>query len=324
VQASQIPVKFPIPFADAAGAGYVRTIPVASQIPTTPGAASLTDGFPPLNFVPVGSGGIPPFGEDMNGILKQITQWLQWDNAGGMVGYDATFSSAIGGYPAGAFILAAAGGGAFWLCTVDNNTSNPDTGGAGWQAVVIEPATAEPKPDGTGAVGSSLKYAREDHVHPNEWCGVSTGTANAQTITPDPAVPALAAGVGLRFKVGAALTNTGAATLTVGALGTFPLRRRGPAGLAALAGGELVAGEVVAVTFDGATLQIDTVAQGTAGAQNASSATGTLAAVTGGPVTVGNIPTFTDTAGTVGDSGASPGSLSSSAVSVYYTLGLSN
>jgi len=31
---------------------------------------------------------------------------------------------------------------------------------------VIYPATAVPKVDGTGAVGTSVKYAREDHVHP--------------------------------------------------------------------------------------------------------------------------------------------------------------
>lgn len=29
-----------------------------------------------------------------------------------------------------------------------------------------DPATATPKQDGTGAVGTSVKYAREDHVHP--------------------------------------------------------------------------------------------------------------------------------------------------------------
>ena len=45
------PVPFAVPFGASAGAGYIRTIPVASQISITPGAASLTDGFVPLNFV---------------------------------------------------------------------------------------------------------------------------------------------------------------------------------------------------------------------------------------------------------------------------------
>lgn len=32
----------------------------------------------------------------------------------------------------------------------------------------VEPATAAPIADGTAAVGSSAKYAREDHVHPTD------------------------------------------------------------------------------------------------------------------------------------------------------------
>ena len=32
----------------------------------------------------------------------------------------------------------------------------------------VEPATASPLMDGTAAVGSSTKYAREDHVHPTD------------------------------------------------------------------------------------------------------------------------------------------------------------
>jgi len=129
--ASNIPAKFPIPFANSAGAGYIRTIPVSSQIGITNGAASLTDGFVPLNFLPVGSGGVPPFGQDFNGLLNEITSWNRWAQAGGQVGYDSAFSTAIGGYPKGA-IIAAATAGNFWLCTVDNNTSDPDTAGAGW------------------------------------------------------------------------------------------------------------------------------------------------------------------------------------------------
>lgn len=32
----------------------------------------------------------------------------------------------------------------------------------------VDPATAAPSMDGTAAVGSSVKYAREDHVHPSD------------------------------------------------------------------------------------------------------------------------------------------------------------
>jgi len=36
------------------------------------------------------------------------------------------------------------------------------------EGTVVEPATAAPSMDGTAAVGSSAKYAREDHVHPHD------------------------------------------------------------------------------------------------------------------------------------------------------------
>lgn len=130
--AANVPANFPIPFANSAGVGYVRTIPTASQIGITPGAASLTDGFPPLNFLDPTAGGIPPFGQDFNGILKQVTAWSQWQQAGNNFPlYNAAFSAAIGGYPAGAVLMQASHGG-LWLSGVDNNTSDPDTGGANW------------------------------------------------------------------------------------------------------------------------------------------------------------------------------------------------
>lgn len=133
--ASQIPTYIPTPFADSAGAGFIRTVPIPSQIGITPGAASFTTGFPPLNFSPVNAGGVPPFGQDFNGLLNQITAWSRWAQAGGLVGYNSAFSTAIGGYPQGAVLVKADGSG-FWLSTADNNTSNPDTGGANWTAMV--------------------------------------------------------------------------------------------------------------------------------------------------------------------------------------------
>lgn len=132
MQASDIPSKFPVPWANSAGSGYTRAIPEASQIGITNGAASLADGFPPLTFLPTASGGVPPFGQDTNGVLKQITQWLRWAEAGAPVAWDSSFSSAIGGYPNGAIVASATTAQLWWLSTADNNTTNPDSGGAGW------------------------------------------------------------------------------------------------------------------------------------------------------------------------------------------------
>lgn len=132
MQDSDIPVKFPVPWANSAGGAFIRAIPTASQIGIVPGEASLTDGWPPLTALPVAGGGIPPDIRDMNGILFRMTAWDRWAQAGGRIAWDSAFSAAVGGYPQGAIVSSATTLGLQWLCTADNNTTNPDTGGAGW------------------------------------------------------------------------------------------------------------------------------------------------------------------------------------------------
>lgn len=131
---SGIPIRFPIPFANGAGGGFVRVIPEASQVGVQSGAASLTDGFPPVCFDPVAAGGVPPFGQDFNGILKQVSQWAQWQAAGAPVPYNASFAASILGYPAGATLASTTVVGYFWLNLVDGNQTDPDAGGANWIA----------------------------------------------------------------------------------------------------------------------------------------------------------------------------------------------
>jgi hypothetical protein len=131
--ASAIPPKIPLPFGSSAGGSYINyPIPTASQIGITNGAASFTDGFPPNCFVPVASGGAGPFGKDFNGLLKQTTAGLQWSQAIGIWKWDSAWSTTIGGYPNGAIVQSATTPGVLWQSTTDNNTSNPDTGGANW------------------------------------------------------------------------------------------------------------------------------------------------------------------------------------------------
>jgi hypothetical protein len=127
--ASQVPSSFPIPFANSAGAGFIRAIPQASQIGIQNGAASLTDGFPPLTFLAVTAGGVPPFGEDFNGLLNQITAGVQWFQVGGSPTYNAPYAISIGGYPNGA-VLQSGDGTGLWRSTVDNNTTDPDASAA--------------------------------------------------------------------------------------------------------------------------------------------------------------------------------------------------
>lgn len=125
MDSSSTPSKIQLPFANAGGK---RVIPIASQ-PAE--AASFTDGFPPVTRTPIAAGGIPPNGLDMNGILFDITSIQQWQCAGGLFPYDSALSTQIGGYPKGARLINASANG-IWVNDVDNNVTNPDTGGAGW------------------------------------------------------------------------------------------------------------------------------------------------------------------------------------------------
>ncbi|WP_243772040.1 phage tail protein [Burkholderia anthina] len=135
MQSSQSPTLVPLAFA---ANGTKRTIPEASQIGITAGAASLNDGFPPLTFTPIAAGGVPPAGADFNGILNLITQSLRWQHAGGQYSYNSAFANDtnVGGYPRGAVLMRADNSG-MWLNQTDNNTANPDTGGAGWVAAFM-------------------------------------------------------------------------------------------------------------------------------------------------------------------------------------------
>lgn len=127
------PLLISVPFGvGAANPTFINLpIPVPSQISTTVNAASFTDGFPPSTMTPEASGGLPFFGQDMNGILWMVTAYCANFAAGALSKYSATLSTAISGYPLGA-VLANTNGNGLWISQVDGNTTNPDAGGAGW------------------------------------------------------------------------------------------------------------------------------------------------------------------------------------------------
>jgi hypothetical protein len=226
---SSVPTKIPTTWgASAPGANITCPMPITSQISITAGRASWTDGFPPLNFLPAGAGGVPPFGQDMNGVLCQLSQWTRWQNASATIVYDASFSSSIGGYPKGAVLQNASNAYCVWISQVDNNASNPDTGGANWTGACPG-----------GGIG-----------------GTSTGSGNAQIIAATPFI------VQANAKVCwlAGFSNTGPLQINVNGAGLVNVYQRTTGGLVALTGGEVHSGMIACATHDGTQYELDTSA----------------------------------------------------------------
>lgn len=239
MQLSSIPNKYPIPWGNAAGSAYINPIPTGSLAGT--GFASLTDGFPPLNSVPEAAGGIPPHIQDWNGILNQITLWQRWQQAGAPITYDAAFQTAVGGYPKGAVVTSTAGGGAYWLSTTDNNTTNPEANGAGWAPMLLGESDFALD---TGAVNALV-------------VPLATGTFTCPNGTI----------IAARAKV----ANNGPSTLTVGGQ-TWGILQGG----ATLSGGEILANWPYYFMVDNGTVHM--IGSG-AGAVNVGAATGASHAI---------------------------------------------
>lgn len=217
---SSIPSKFGIPFGYAAGAGFIRTIPIASQTQTNPGAASFTDGFPPLTFLDENAGGIPPDGQDFNGLLNQMTTWDQWLQAGGPVPFDPAFAASIGGYPKGSLILSVSGHRAY-QSLIDNNGQDPDPTNTAWRPVF--------------SVYSGAAY-------------LCTGSANVQTLTLNPPPPNMGQLFGIVLTLSSVGTNTAGVTLNINGLGAFQILTQGGVSLAP---GALTQGSMFQVVWNG-------------------------------------------------------------------------
>lgn len=127
MQSTSQPAKTTTNFASS---GLVQTVPELAS--GAAGAeASFEAGFPAITMQPISLGGLAPIGKQFNKLYNLLFGYKQWQEAGGQATYDSAYSTAIGGYPKGA-ILARVDLNGYWISTAENNTSNPDTGGAGW------------------------------------------------------------------------------------------------------------------------------------------------------------------------------------------------
>lgn len=216
------PAKIMLPWATD---GNKNTIPLNSQIGVVAGAASWTDGFPPLTMTPLAAGGIPPSGLDMNGVLHDLSAQARWAGAGAGAVFDQTFAdaAAVGGYPKGARVLRRDGTG-YWISQIDDNTTDPEAGGTsdwlpaeqpGLQLVTItsENVTLTPEQYGrrmivlTGLATTNLQLFLPNDV-PGEW-QIINATTGGHSITVK-----CAAGAGTSLTLNKP-SSTGAAVTSV-------------------------------------------------------------------------------------------------------------
>lgn len=212
------PTSIPYPFASAAIAPYINTLP---NNPTGSALASWKQGFPPSTMTPLSSGGAPPYGADFNGVLFATSAGVQWTQMGGQPVYDSSLVTAQGGYPLGA-VLSLNDNASFVINTISGNTNDPNSGiggATGWA------------PWG-GLLATAGLY------------GAESGSGNAYVVTTTPALTTNRNGTTVMFK--ATHANTGGATLNAGGGVASLLRNDG----SALASGDIKNNAVYAAIYD--------------------------------------------------------------------------
>lgn len=125
------PGKIITPWAES---GLKNPIPPAAN-PAT-GSAGFDQGFSAINMTAKEAGGIPPFGQDFNGIFYEVTNILRYMQAGGQPTFDAALATAIGGYPKGAMVLGSDGL-TLWQSKADSNSANPNADPSDWGRIDV-------------------------------------------------------------------------------------------------------------------------------------------------------------------------------------------
>lgn len=144
--------------------GLKNSIPVDSSPATdNNGIATFDKGFPPVTMQPLSAGGIPPAGQDVNGVLYAVTLKQQWSDAGMGYPYNVDFSTAISGYPKGSLLDSSNYSGT-WLNTIDSNTANPESptgANTGWVPGTTYGTTVISGLTSSSVILTSLQAAKE-------------------------------------------------------------------------------------------------------------------------------------------------------------------
>lgn len=114
------PDLIPMPFAENATPGTIE--PIQATTPTVPQDATWSAGFPQVTMQPLAAGGIPPRGQNFNGVLNALSQHIFHMQGGGQYKWDDTH----GPYSIGD-VLQSDDGLRSYVSVVNNNTDNFNT-----------------------------------------------------------------------------------------------------------------------------------------------------------------------------------------------------
>ncbi len=134
--------------------GQKNVIPENYETSMESNQATWDQGFGQITMLPVAAGGLPPKGQDFNGIFNQISENIVYLSQGGRFKFSAEYAEAIGGYPKGA-ILQSDDEKKDYLSLIDNNKVDFNTApdiSASWKLVntddlLAQIASKQPKGD---------------------------------------------------------------------------------------------------------------------------------------------------------------------------------
>lgn len=185
--------------------GVTLPIPVASQVGVLVGAASFADGFPAATMSdPETEGGVPPYGQDVTGILYMITAYIAMLQAGQRCTFNAVAATAFGGYAVGATVDSVTTPGLSYVNVLNANTNDPDTVITGW-VPIRQTSTPTDRLAVAPAAGTTHNLA----------VGKNVGFLDVDTTAGNVTITGLTAGTDGQILV---ITCTGANLLTLAAL----------------------------------------------------------------------------------------------------------
>ncbi|MEY1087334.1 hypothetical protein AB7160_00555 [Morganella morganii] len=155
--------------------GQKNVIPENYETSMESNQATWDQGFGQITMLPAAAGGLPPKGQDFNGIFNQISENIVYLSQGGRFKFSAEYAEAIGGYPKGS-ILQSDDEKKEYLSLIDNNKVDFNTAtdiSASWKLVSTDDLLSQ----------IASKQPKGDYPTKSEMNAALTGKQDKSTLT---------------------------------------------------------------------------------------------------------------------------------------------